>query len=302
MSDAQRQQLDDILNDIYAHFCEQIALARGKTEDQVQQLIDRGVTDVRVLEQEGFIDGVRYRDAVRDLLKPRTGGGASEVPQVTYEKYSRASPSSFGLRDAKKTVAIVHLTGQIVQGKAGRTSGSIIAAEDVVETTRNLASDDKVKAVVLRVDSPGGDALASEIAWRELSLLARKKPVIASMVDVAASGGYFISMAASHIIADPLTLTGSIGVVGVSFFFFLIIIIILFWVFCEDGRMYGLHSRAGEIQSGQSVFAIGSEQGVLVPREVCGGGGRQQVLHGGGGGVSGATNFGPISSLQGFGG
>lgn len=220
MSDAQREQLTALLDDIYSTFVSGIAHSRCKENSEVHSLIDRGVQDVRQLESEGWIDGVLFRDGVRDLLKPRTGGSRSEAPQTSYDKYVRAPASAFGnaSKMSSKAVGILHLTGAIQNGSNGRQgSNSVIAAEDTIDQVRKLRKNTQVQAVVIRVDSPGGDAFASELMWREIELLAREKPVVGSMLDVSASGGYFLSMATPYIFASPLTITGSIGVVAGKF-------------------------------------------------------------------------------------
>ena len=228
MSDAQREQLAALLDDIYYTFIRDIASSRNKTEDDVHSLIDRGVQDVQHLKHEGWIDGVVYRDEIRDLLKPRTGDSRSEAPQVSYSKYVQA-PAAIAKRpkqdkkdkNEKETpsLGVLHLSGAIVGGSSRQGSNGNIAAEDTIDKVRKLRNNSNIKAVVVRISSPGGDAFASELMWRELQLLGRQKPVVASMLDTAASGGYFLSMACSSIFAYPLTLTGSIGVVLAQFNF-----------------------------------------------------------------------------------
>ena len=137
---------------------------------------------------------------------------SSPVNFVSLGKYLKAAKSSDG--DRKHKVAVLLAEGEIT-GAVRSSDG--ISSEDMVKQIRKLRDDDKVKAVVLRVNSPGGSALASDIIWRELRLTSQKKPVIASMSDVAASGGYYIAMACDTIIAQPNTITGSIGVFGMLF-------------------------------------------------------------------------------------
>ena len=124
-----------------------------------------------------------------------------------------ATPKT-GFRAGKDRIALIYAVGAIVPGKGGKSlfGGDSVGSTTIIEAIRKAEADPKVKAIVLRVDSPGGSALASDLIWRELKQC--KKPVIASMSDVAASGGYYISMAARKIYAEPGTLTGSIGVVG----------------------------------------------------------------------------------------
>ena len=127
------------------------------------------------------------------------------------KKYSKVKRSAFNL-NGKKRIAILRAAGNIL-GSAGAASSNAITPDSIIPKLRALAKDKNIAAVVLRVDSPGGDALASDLMWREIQQLAEKKPVIACMGDVAASGGYYMSMGAQAIVAQPLTITGSIGVV-----------------------------------------------------------------------------------------
>jgi len=143
-----------------------------------------------------------------------------KIPSVTSQRYARVPPKAIGL-GGKSTVAVLRASGAISgrtsSGRSGRSSG--IVAASVIKEARKLRKMRSVKAVVLRVDSPGGDALSSDLMWRELRLLAATKPLVASMSDVAASGGYYMSMAAPKIVAEGLTLTGSIGIITGKFQF-----------------------------------------------------------------------------------
>eukprot|EP00879_Flechtneria_rotunda_P016300 GHRR01017055.1.p1 GENE.GHRR01017055.1~~GHRR01017055.1.p1 ORF type:complete len:674 (+),score=260.41 GHRR01017055.1:690-2711(+) len=217
MSEAQKEQLGELLDDIYEHFMDTVADARGKTREDVAALLDRGVYDNEVFASEGWVDGLKYEDQITDDLKKRTGGKDDEVAKVGLSKYSRVSRSAFGL-NGKKRIAVLRAGGAIL-GKAGGIGGASgsITPDAIIPKLRALAKDKKVAGVVLRVDSPGGDALASDLMWREIRKLAEKKPVVACMGDVAASGGYYMSMAAQAIVAQPLTITGSIGVVTGKF-------------------------------------------------------------------------------------
>ncbi|KAF8059999.1 hypothetical protein HT031_004937 [Scenedesmus sp. PABB004] len=256
MSDEQRTQLSELLDDIYAHFLDTVAAARGKTREEVAALLDRGVYDNEVFAQEGWVSGLRYEDEIIDDLKKRTGGKEDEVAKVGLRRYAKVSRGPFKL-DGKKRVAVLRAGGAIL-GKAGGLAGGggSITPDAIIPRLRALAKDKKLAGVVLRVDSPGGDALASDLMWREIRLLAQKKPVVACMGDVAASGGYYMSMAAQArwcwccrraprgpraapaprrvlapraptpparaaaaqaIVAQPLTVTGSIGVVTGKF-------------------------------------------------------------------------------------
>jgi len=219
MAAEQREQLQCILDDTYADWVATVAAARGKSEQEVRDLLDAGVYDTAQLAQGGWLDGLKYEDELIDDLKQRTApGDKPEKPlrRVALRKYQAVSPTAFGLRKGKKRVVVLRTAGAIL-GKATSASSASITPDSLIPKLRALAKDKSVAAVVLRVDSPGGDALASDLMWREVKKLAEKKPVIASMADVAASGGYYIAMACSKIVAEPLTVTGSIGVVTGKF-------------------------------------------------------------------------------------
>ncbi|KAF6255484.1 peptidase family S49-domain-containing protein [Scenedesmus sp. NREL 46B-D3] len=205
MSEAQREQLGELLDDIYEHFLDTVAEARGKTREEVAGLLDRGVYDNEVLLAEGWVDSLKYEDEVIADLKKRTGGKEDEVAKVGLSRYSKVSRSAFGL-NGKKRIAVLRAGGAILGKASGVGSGSI-TPEAIIPKLRALAKDKKIAGVVLRVDSPGGDALASDLMWREIQQLAEKKPC----------GGYYMSMAAQAIVAQPLTVTGSIGVVTGKF-------------------------------------------------------------------------------------
>ncbi|KAL4448020.1 hypothetical protein ABPG75_005239 [Micractinium tetrahymenae] len=214
MSEAQREQLTALLDDIYGGFLEHVAAARGKSREEVAAFLDEGVFDMEAFRQRGFVDDLKYECELEELLKQRTGGKEDELRKVGYNKYKSVSPSAFGLT-GRKAIAIVRAAGAIT-GSSGGT-GSSITSTQVISQLRGLKKNKNIAAVVLRIDSPGGDALASDLMWREIRELSKTKPVIASMSDVAASGGYYMAMAAKKVVAEALTITGSIGVVTGKF-------------------------------------------------------------------------------------
>eukprot|EP00195_Chlamydomonas_chlamydogama_P015757 CAMPEP_0202909918 /NCGR_PEP_ID=MMETSP1392-20130828/50619_1 /ASSEMBLY_ACC=CAM_ASM_000868 /TAXON_ID=225041 /ORGANISM="Chlamydomonas chlamydogama, Strain SAG 11-48b" /LENGTH=725 /DNA_ID=CAMNT_0049599831 /DNA_START=187 /DNA_END=2361 /DNA_ORIENTATION=- len=214
MSEAQAEQLGAILDDIYQDFLTTVAEARGKTKEEVAALIEEGVYEMEKLAADGWVS-LKYEDEVIEELKARTGGKPDELRKVELRKYAKVSPSAFGLK-GKKRIVVLRAAGAIL-GRSSGTSSGAITPDQLIPRLRALAKDKGVAAVVLRVDSPGGDALASDLMWREIKKLGEKKPVIASMGDVAASGGYYLSMACKKIVAEALTVTGSIGVVTGKF-------------------------------------------------------------------------------------
>lgn len=215
MSEAQKEALDALLNDLYANFVSTVAENRsGKDEEQVKELIDNAVYEMSQLKDNGWITDIKYEDELEDMISQRTSGRG--LTSVNYKRYSKVSMGALGLR-GKKRIAVIRTSGAITgQKPSGNGSGSI-ASKPVIEQIRRVKKDKSIAGVVLRVDSPGGDALASDLMWRELRLLSQEKPLVASMSDVAASGGYYMSMGCSKIVAEPLTITGSIGVVTAKF-------------------------------------------------------------------------------------
>jgi protease IV len=155
-----------------------------------------------------------YRDQFRDQLKTRLGLGASDT--ITFVKYGKYRRSFSDDKSASHEIAVIVADGSIMPGKADGEQ-RVIGADTFVEAIRRAREDDKIKAIVLRVNSPGGEFRASDMMWRELTLAREKKPVIASMSDYAASGGYYLAMACDTIVAQPHTITGSIGIFGMMF-------------------------------------------------------------------------------------
>ncbi|GLC74286.1 hypothetical protein PLESTF_001485100 [Pleodorina starrii] len=231
MAPEQREQLSAIQSDVVEEFLRQVSTARGKTREEVVAFIEEGVYDMERFKSGGWVTDLWYEDQLLEELKMRTTGlrpqeGESEderkkrekalaapLRRVGLRKYTAVSPSAFGLAGGKKRIVVLRTSGAIV----GKSSGAAITPDSVIPKLRALAKDKSVAAVVLRVDSPGGDALSADLMWREIRQLDAVKPVIASMADVAASGGYYMAMAARAIVAEPLTITGSIGVVTGKF-------------------------------------------------------------------------------------
>lgn len=211
MSEEHREQISVLLDDIYSRYVAAIAEARKLDAERVKQLIDAGpysnalkATDV------GLIDGGLYLDEVRE--KVRADLKLAEYKSVLGKKYTSSRPFSF----SAQKIAVVYATGAVAPGRSSSSpfTGQVMGSDTIAAAIKAAREDEDVKAVVLRIDSPGGSALASDIIWREVVLTKQKKPIVASMSDVAASGGYYIAMAASKIVAQPGTITGSIGVVS----------------------------------------------------------------------------------------
>ncbi len=212
MSDANREQVNSFLGSIYEHFIAQVAESRNISRDSLAAIADGYL--VRTADDAityGLADAKVYKDEVLAELKELLDIDQSkDINAVALTKYKPAAKS--GKASVRDRIAVVYAVGEIVSGEGG---DEIIGSERISRELRKMRRDDKVKAVVFRVNSPGGSALASDVIWREVNLLKQEKPIIVSMGDVAASGGYYIAAAADSIFAQPNTITGSIGVFGV---------------------------------------------------------------------------------------
>eukprot|EP00252_Welwitschia_mirabilis_P014721 TRINITY_DN3254_c0_g1_i1.p1 TRINITY_DN3254_c0_g1~~TRINITY_DN3254_c0_g1_i1.p1 ORF type:complete len:707 (-),score=128.67 TRINITY_DN3254_c0_g1_i1:275-2395(-) len=213
LSDENREMLTKILENTYDNWIQNLASTLGKTKESIEEVVDKGVYKVETLKQEGWLTNIKYDDEVLMMLKERLGQDLNKRLQVVdYRKYSRVRKWTLGLSGGRDCIAVIRASGSITRTRSNIPMSGIVS-EKFIEKIRQVRESKRYKAVILRIDSPGGDALASDLLWREIQLLASTKPVVASMVDVAASGGYYMAMGAGVIIAENLTLTGSIGVV-----------------------------------------------------------------------------------------
>ncbi len=204
-SDAASIATDSMLDSLYAQLVDGIAAGRGMTPEQVRAIIDNPPITPDAALAAGLVDALKYRDEVRE-------GIAGEERTELKAYHQSDSPLSRG-----RTIAIVHAEGQIISGESGSPvfGGTMVGDRTVGEMLEQVREDDDVIAVVLRVNSPGGSGLASDAMWHDIKRTrASGKPVVVSMGDYAASGGYYIAAAADAIVAEPGTLTGSIGVFG----------------------------------------------------------------------------------------
>ncbi|MBL0043689.1 MAG: signal peptide peptidase SppA [Flavobacteriales bacterium] len=217
MSDASKKQTTELLAGLWDQYLTAIGdsrkLDKAKLNNVADSLLIRHAPDAV---SQGFVDGLKYRDEVLAILKEKMGLPVDEDLRTTsLASYTRVSvpKKSEGESAAKKAkVAVVYAQGDIMSGES--TDGSI-GSTTLAEAIRDAREDSTVKAIVLRVNSPGGSGLASDVIWREVALAKKSKPVVVSMGDLAASGGYYISCAADKIYAQPNTITGSIGVFGI---------------------------------------------------------------------------------------
>ncbi|PSL46423.1 protease-4 [Chitinophaga niastensis] len=215
MTAANRIQTTQFLGELYGNFLQGISKARN-----VDTATLHGYANENLIQEAAdalkykLVDGLRYDDEVVNELKTKAGIKADEkVNFITLGKYNNGTDLSNGTGDSK--IALIYAQGEIIGGESDHDN--MIASENYIREIRKVREDKNVKAIVFRVNSGGGSALASEIIWRELSLAKKVKPVVVSMGDYAASGGYYISCMADSIFAQPNTLTGSIGVFGVLF-------------------------------------------------------------------------------------
>ncbi|KAK6261798.1 hypothetical protein QUC31_007614 [Theobroma cacao] len=219
MSEENCEMLTSLLDNIYGNWLDVVSSSKGKKREDVENFINEGIYKVEKLKEEGLITNIHYDDQVISMLKERLGVPKDKnLLMVDYRKYSKVRKWTLGLAGGRDQIAVIRASGSIsrVRSPLSAPSSGIIA-EQINEKIRSVRESKRYKAAIIRIDSPGGDALASDLMWREIRLLAESKPVIASMSDVAASGGYYMAMAAGTIVAENLTLTGSIGVVTGKF-------------------------------------------------------------------------------------
>ena len=212
MSESNREQTTSFLNSIWEEFLADIALSRNKTVAELNKIADDlGTRNMSLAVANGMIDKAIYLDEYEALLKSKTGIEADKkLTSVTMQDYISTGKGRVKSTASDK-IAILYAQGEIKYGKGDET---YIGQESINKALKKLRKDKKVKAIVLRINSPGGSALASDLIWREIELTKKEKPVVVSMGNLAASGGYYIACNADKIYAEPTTITGSIGVFG----------------------------------------------------------------------------------------
>ena len=214
MSKENREQILSYTSAIWNNIISDIATSRGLTVNHITEVADGLKTRTAQTAMEyDMIDGIAYRDEIKAMLRERLAiEEDDDINLVSPEKYAKAPrPRSMQIPRTRDRIAVVYATGNIISGEG---SESIIGSDRIAGAIREARLDDNVKAIVFRINSPGGSALASDVILREIKLATEVKPVVATMGDVAASGGYYIACAADWIIANPTTITGSIGVFG----------------------------------------------------------------------------------------
>jgi protease IV len=209
LTEPHREQMEDLLDSVFGQYLDAIAKSRGKTHDEARAALDGGPYDGTSALAAGLVDELLYEDELEDRL--------DDAEEVTPSRYVKAS-RGFHF-DGRPKLAVVYVVGEILPGESQDSpfGGSFAGSDTVSEALRDAREDDDIKGVILRVDSPGGSGTASDVIWREVELTRKKKPVVTSMGDVAASGGYYVAMGTDAIVAQPSTITGSIGVFGGKF-------------------------------------------------------------------------------------
>jgi protease-4 len=212
MSPANKKQTEALINSVWAEILEPISVSRSKSLKELNAYADElALNTAQSVLDLGLVDDLKYPDEVEDYLTSFSGKeDKDDLNLISVGNYLKTSFYKKG-SSARNRIAVIYASGEIMAGKG---SDKYIGEKNIVKALRSARENNRVKAVVLRVNSPGGSALVSDLIWREVELTKAEKPVIASMSDVAASGGYYISCAANTIYAEPTTITGSIGVFG----------------------------------------------------------------------------------------
>ena len=270
MSDEFRESMTALLDDLYAQLLNHIAESRdGISTERASDLINRGPFTAEEAEQEKLVDALQYYDELVTMLKAASEDAEVQVVKPSFERkrtvpdmnsfaglmqlFSMLNPPQRARAAGENQIALIYASGPILPDiNSPFISMSAITPKALKKAFEKARADDSVRAVVLRIDSPGGSALASDLIWREVMLTQREKPVVVSMGNVAASGGYYIAMAAGTIVAHPSTLTGSIGVFGGKL------------------NLRGLYNKAGltkEIISHGQNATLSSDYGGFTPTE-----------------------------------
>ena len=213
MSEANRLQLTSILNSMYNHVLRNMAESRGMAVERLQEIsAQMEVRNPQDAQRLKMVDRLYYLDQVYNSMRSALGLKKEEkVALITYDKYKKTVKA---YQKADDEIAVIVAEGEIVPGEG---DNGYIGSEKYAKLIRKARLDDDIKAIVLRINSPGGSFIASDVMWREVVLARKEKPVIASMGNVAASGGYYMAMGCDTIVAQPNTITGSIGIFGVIF-------------------------------------------------------------------------------------
>ncbi|MFW5978856.1 MAG: signal peptide peptidase SppA [Bacteroidia bacterium] len=213
MSEENRTQIMEYVSDLWSTMAEGIEEFRGIDNEKINELADNlSLETAEIALEQKFVDGLKYKDEILGELKDSSKTDKDDVDFVNLNKYNRVPEIKDYKGLATDKIAVVYAMGSVIMGEGEEGS---IGSDRISRAIREARKDSTIKAIVFRVNSGGGSALASEVIWRELKLASETKPVIASLGDVAASGGYYIVAPADTIVANPNTITGSIGVFGI---------------------------------------------------------------------------------------
>lgn len=212
MSPANRMQVERYVGSLFDTYLTDISASRKMDKAKIRSISDgmliRTIEDAKAM---GMVDELSYEDQVMTRLKEKLElSEDDELPFITMEEYAKANPPK--KNSGSDRIAVLYANGVIQEGEPGT---DVMSSDEMLEALREINKDDKIKALVLRINSPGGSAFASDLIYRELLLIKEKMPIIVSMGDVAASGGYYIAALGDTIVANPNTITGSIGVFGI---------------------------------------------------------------------------------------
>lgn len=212
MSEANREQTESFLHSIWGEFLADIASSRNKTVAELNEIADNlGTRNITSSLKNGMLDAALYHDEYESKLKAKCGiENDKKLVTISLKDYIGTGKGRIK-STAKEKVAVIYAQGDIRMGKGDET---YIGPESMIKALKKVRKDNKIKSIVLRINSPGGSALASDLIWREIELTKKEKPVVVSMGNLAASGGYYIACNADKIYAEPTTITGSIGVFG----------------------------------------------------------------------------------------
>jgi protease-4 len=215
MSDENRLQITSFLNSIWNHMLDGISKQRNTSKGELNFIANKLIsTNPDLCLAHKLVDSLIYKDQVNEMLMKLSGQSGKNPKFITIEKYNKVPKNIKGKGFAKSKIAIVYAYGDVDMGNGGEGT---VSSERISKALYEARVDSSIKAIVFRINSPGGSALASEVIWREIALASKTKPVVASMGNLAASGGYYIACAADTIVASPNTITGSIGVFGFMF-------------------------------------------------------------------------------------
>jgi protease IV len=222
MSEPHRDMIDSIIDDLYLQFVRYISQGRGISEEKIKSLIDSGPFLPEEALKTGLVDELGYED---DLGKNIEEAMDLQIRKIRAEGFLRIIKiremirSLIGkIKGNPETIALVSDSGMVMLGESRGSGGTkILGSQTLIGMLRRVADDKSIKALVLRISSPGGSGVASDLIWHQLKIISEKKPVVVSMSDVAASGGYLIALGARKIVAEPMTLTGSIGIISGKF-------------------------------------------------------------------------------------